>query len=94
MITGSPVLRSSKFPVGNGGGLVFTMTNPANSYFAANQDQLRQRAIEWACIGNPGYDNTQTGAGFPTTNCAGGFNVRYSNVFCNLTRELSDVHVT
>ncbi|KAF8582543.1 hypothetical protein K439DRAFT_1350873 [Ramaria rubella] len=42
----------------------------------ANQDQLRQRAIEWACIGDPGYDNDDSGDGFPTTDCTGGFNAR------------------
>jgi len=59
MITGNPVLRSNKFPVGD-----------------ANQDQLRQRAIAWACIGDPGYDNTASGDGFPHTDCTGGFNAR------------------
>ncbi|KIJ30514.1 hypothetical protein M422DRAFT_234799 [Sphaerobolus stellatus SS14] len=68
MITGDPKRRSLQFPWG-----------------MANQDQLRQRAIEWVCLTTGGAqlsDNFDSGAGFPSTDCIGGFNARLQMPNC------------
>ncbi|KAG5639443.1 hypothetical protein H0H81_002314 [Sphagnurus paluster] len=49
-----------------------------------SQAELRERAIEWACLRYPssaGY-NSNNGKGFPTTDCEGGLNSRIHMPAC------------
>jgi hypothetical protein len=62
MLSGDPTRRTKRWPVGLG-----------------TQAELAERATQWTCLryntpGAEGYDDN--GAGFPTTDCEAGFQVR------------------
>jgi hypothetical protein len=62
MLSGDPTRRTKRWPIGLG-----------------TQAELAERATQWTCLryntaGATGYDDN--GAGFPTTDCEAGFQVR------------------